>query len=88
MNKNFEERNLEVADMDTQATNMPETRSVRPTDRAQQLTHTQAGLQDDQRRHWLLQETQYAVGAAQGPQSVQAEDAARRGDELPQPVQD
>lgn len=96
MNKYFEERNLEVAEMDTlqagtQTTNVCETRSVRPKVGAQhlplpQVPRTQAGFQDDQRGHWLLQETQDVVGAAQRPQPLQAEDAARRRYELPQPV--
>lgn len=49
-----------------QTTNVPETKSVRPKDKALiPLPCTQARFQDDQREHWLLQGPQDAIGAAQ-----------------------
>ena len=99
MNAYFEERNLELANMDTLqqvalTTNMLEERIVRPKDRAKHVPLFQAssrqGELGDHIGHWLLQETPEVVGPAQRSQSalnLQA-DRATRGNAILKPIRE
>ncbi|XP_031438690.2 uncharacterized protein LOC116224090 [Clupea harengus] len=99
MNAYFEERNLELANMDTLqqvalTTNMLEERIVRPKDRAKHVPLFQAssrqGELGDHIGHWLLQETPEVVGPAQRSQSalnLQA-DRATRGNAVLKPIKE
>jgi len=78
MNSYFQERNMELANMETlqtgAATNMQEPRSVRPKEGVQHLLHQlpyrlpypKESSNGDQREHWSLRESQDVKGVTQG----------------------
>lgn len=92
MNDYLEERNMELANMDTlqvvvHTTNLHEGRVVRPKDRTYHMPLFQArigqGLQGDHRGHWLLQETQEAPSPTQRPPFKRA---TQRGNAVLRPI--
>ena len=99
MNAYFEERNLELVDIDTlqlaHTTNMLEERIVRPKDGTKHVPLFQAssrqGELGDHIGRWLLQETPEAIGPAQRSQSalnLQADHATQGGNAVLKPIKE